>query len=189
MQGLYYPADAPGQPKRPYFVNEWVKLHLPAARPQHVQVDTHPILILSVRLAMLPENNNPARLLYNYLAPWFEGPASGGLRYIDMPFDMSEPVHATRYRTKWDKELTALGPCVSISLFQIFADFFSRLTGTRIFLSIYNHSHEETGDLFYGEETCSVSLAQVRSTPLPLIPKFITLRSGGLMLSRPGFGI
>ncbi|KAI1794266.1 hypothetical protein LXA43DRAFT_1091798 [Ganoderma leucocontextum] len=141
--GLYHPPGGPEQPERPYFA-DWVKLHLVAARPQHVQVDTRPILILSVRLATLPETNNPARLLFNHLVPWFEGSASGGLRYIDLPFDMSEPAHATKYRNKWDKELAALG----------------LLTNTRIMLFIYNHSHEETGDLFYGEDTCSVSLAQ-----------------------------
>ena len=65
---------------------------------------------------MLPESNNPARLLYNYLVPWFEGPASSGLRYIDIPFDMSEPVHATRYRNKWEKDIAALGTCVSRSV-------------------------------------------------------------------------
>ena len=83
-----------------------------ATRPLHVQVDVRPILILSVRLVTLPETNSPGRLLFNHLVPWFEGLTSVGLRYIDLPFNMSEPSHATACRSKWDKALAALGPCV-----------------------------------------------------------------------------
>ncbi|KAI1789722.1 hypothetical protein LXA43DRAFT_1096137 [Ganoderma leucocontextum] len=142
--GLYHPRepDAPNAPEKPY-LSHWVKLHMVATRPQHVQVDNRPLLILSVRLATLPETNSPARLLFNYLVPWFEGAASSGLRYIDIPFNMSDPPHAPKYRNRWDKELAALGP----------------LTNTRVVLFIYNHSHVETGDLFYGEDDCSDSLA------------------------------
>ena len=35
-----------------------------------------------------------------------------GLRYIDLPFNMSEPSYVTTYWSKWDKALAALGPCV-----------------------------------------------------------------------------
>ena len=35
-----------------------------ATRPQHVQVDVRPILILSVRLVTLLETNSPGRLIF-----------------------------------------------------------------------------------------------------------------------------
>ena len=71
----------------------------------------------------------------------------------------------TRYRKKWDTDLAMLGPCVSISFaWNKYTNLHSRLTNTRMFLFIYNHSHEQTGSLFYGEETCSVSLVRVRLT-------------------------
>ncbi|KAI1785000.1 hypothetical protein LXA43DRAFT_1066301 [Ganoderma leucocontextum] len=109
FQGLYHPreSDAPNGPEKPY-LSDWVKLHMVATRPQHVQVDNRPLLIL------------------------------------------------------WDKELAALGP----------------LTNTRIVLFIYNHSHVETGDLFYGEDDCSESLAAWWNDVISPGLKQIT-RSGG----------
>ncbi|KAI1791938.1 hypothetical protein LXA43DRAFT_1094021 [Ganoderma leucocontextum] len=165
--GLYHPREpeAPNAPENPY-LSDWVKLHMVATRPQHVQVDNRPLLILSVRLAILPETNSPARLLFNYLVPWFEGAASSGLRYIDIPFNMSDPPHAPKYRNRWDKELAALGP----------------LTNTRVVLFIYNHSHVETGDLFYGEDECSESLAGWWNDVISPGLKQIT-RSGGNQLT------
>ena len=87
-----------------------------AARPQHIQVKTLPILILSVSLVSLDQESSPARFLYNYLVPWFGGPAKDCLRYIDIPFSIRNIKHADLYRDKWNEIFDMLGQSVSFVL-------------------------------------------------------------------------
>lgn len=87
-----------------------------SARPQHTQVDTRPLLILSIRLACLEEDSSPAWLLSKYLLPWFGSGPGSTLRYIDMPYNLVWDEDGEAYRNAWDRALTALGEYVSSSL-------------------------------------------------------------------------
>ncbi|PIL26515.1 hypothetical protein GSI_12273 [Ganoderma sinense ZZ0214-1] len=139
--GLYH-LDAQGRVSRPYIEDAWVSVAVEAARPQHAQVNTLPIIIMSIRLVGLDEGSCPARFLYNYLLPWFDGPAKTYLRYIDIPFSIRNLSQAERYRAKWRDVFAALGP----------------ITNARLFLVIYTHSHDKTGDLFFATKKCSSSM-------------------------------
>ncbi|KAI1782347.1 hypothetical protein LXA43DRAFT_1104222 [Ganoderma leucocontextum] len=132
-----------GKPTVPY-LRQWVSVNVHAARPQHVQVNTRPILILSVRLVSLDEDSCPARFVYNYLSTWFEGPAKGYLRYVDIPFSIQNTDDADKYRARWNEILTVLGNVVH----------------ARIMLFIYTHSHDESGDLFYARKHSSASVTE-----------------------------
>ncbi|KAI1788429.1 hypothetical protein LXA43DRAFT_1091789 [Ganoderma leucocontextum] len=116
--------------ERPYF-SKWVELKMTSSRPQHSQVDTSPVVILNVRLATLREKSSPARLVHHLLTPWFDGPAREYL-HIDLPFNVTKKSMAANFR--------------------------SRLTNARIVLFIYSHSHDESGDLYYGDNYSSPSV-------------------------------
>ncbi|KAI1785830.1 hypothetical protein LXA43DRAFT_1097396 [Ganoderma leucocontextum] len=128
-------------PERPFFAT-WVELKMTSSRPQHSQVDTRPLIILNVRLATLREKSSPARLLYHLLTPWFNGAARECLRYIDLPFNVTREPMAAQFRARVNKHLNRLGP----------------LTNARIVLFIYTHSHDEAGDLYYGDNYSSPSV-------------------------------
>ncbi|KAI1783545.1 hypothetical protein LXA43DRAFT_1067570 [Ganoderma leucocontextum] len=97
-----------GHPTDAYFPR-WVSVVVHAARPQHIQVNMQPIVILSIRLISLDEESCPAHFLYNYLSMWFEGPAKCYLCYLDIPFSIWTTDDADKYRAQWDEILTALG--------------------------------------------------------------------------------
>ena len=110
-QGLYK-LGRKGQVGDPYLPG-WVQVNVFGARHQHAQVDTRPLVILSVRLVSLDEDSSPAWFLSKYLTPWFSGPASSCLRYIDIPFSIDSLEAADAYRAAWDEALTALGTYVA----------------------------------------------------------------------------
>ncbi|KAI1782229.1 hypothetical protein LXA43DRAFT_1069112 [Ganoderma leucocontextum] len=159
-QGLYKVARN-GQPAAPYLA-EWVKVIVYAARPQHIQVDTRPLIILSVRLVSLDEKASPAMFMYNYLVPWFDGAATTSLRYIDIPFDIADVEDANQYQDKWDEVLTSLG----------------QVTNARLMLFVYTHSHNETGDLFYAPKGCSTSIEEWWGALIPPQLKALATTTG-----------
>ena len=139
-----------------------MKLDTPSTRPQHSRVDTRPLIILNIRLATLRERSSPAKLVYNLLTPWFDGPARECLRYIDLPFNVRQEDQAPKFRARVNKHLNNLGKYVVQMAFSAVTDTLQRLTNARIVVFVYTHSHDHTGDLYYGDHYSSPSVGMVR---------------------------
>ncbi|PIL32939.1 hypothetical protein GSI_05057 [Ganoderma sinense ZZ0214-1] len=166
QKGKDEPKDKPAQPyyglyyagtETPYLPN-WIRLDMTSTRPQHSRVDTSPIIIINFRLNSLRERSSPAKLVHGLITPWFDGPARRYLRYIDIPFNLPNLT---------DAELAEMRTTPVQTL----------LNNARIFMFLYTHSHDQFGDLYYGDNFSSVSVEEWCNNMLP--PKLIQIASAG----------
>ena len=73
-------------------------VHVVNRRPLMARVDTHPIIIINIRLATLPFEGSPAHLVHTALLPYYPGKARDHLLLVDAPYDVKDLDDAEVYR-------------------------------------------------------------------------------------------
>lgn len=172
IQGLYHIVNG----KRTEFLDKWVELDLIGARPQHARCDNRPVIVINLRLANLVEEGTPAHLIYGLFTPYYPGDRRSNLRYVDIPYCIHDQKGIKSHKAALDKSLSGLFRLDQFLSPLLLLMVFSSIPSGRLLLFIHSHTHDETGDLYFGSEMSSSDPVEVS----------LLLLHGHLLLTKTG---